>query len=358
MYQFTTTNIINSATDSNGTTAKYAGSTAALKVARVGTFLTDKIVSIYKRPYQAGVKEVAQATVPTITAGLVARVAIDVRLAEQTNSEYASTHLYFSKPVYVEVIATGTAATDATNLKNELNKLKDRYGFSYVTATTSSADLIITATDVNQRIKSIKIYKESGTTGNSIIEPSYEDVTSTTFSVTTAGKSGFGTDAWMAQKIVIPTLERARTFGISQDERPIIGGNYSQYTLRYSIDKDGTDGIVGGGKSITTHVFYVLSTLVSAFETELGKLSISVPNLLSVAGATTTTLSTGDDDTVQLVVKGAVGAVTYASDQPTRATVDANGLVTTEDVTATGAVVITVTDSVGNTATISITVEA
>ena len=46
MYQFTTTNIINSNLDSNGTTTKFAGSTTALTVTRVGKFLKASIVSV------------------------------------------------------------------------------------------------------------------------------------------------------------------------------------------------------------------------------------------------------------------------------------------------------------------------
>lgn len=289
MYQFTTTNIINSALDSNGTLAKFVGSAPALNVARVGTFVPSKIVGVYKRPYQASVLEVAEVTIPTITAGLVARVEIDVRLSQQTNSEYASTHLYFSKPITVEVIATATAATDATALKNEINKLRDRFGIAYVTATTDDDDLIITATDPNQRINSIKILKEDGSTNNSIIEPKYIDVSAGTFAVTTAGVTGFGTDAWMAQHIQIPTLENTRYFGIGKDERPVIGGNYTQYTLRYIIDKEGDDGITSGLKSVTTHVFYVLSSLVAAFEVALANAGISPDTIGKTVSALTVT---------------------------------------------------------------------
>ena len=42
MYQFTTTTIINSSLDSNGTTARYTGSAAGLTVTRVGTFKKSK----------------------------------------------------------------------------------------------------------------------------------------------------------------------------------------------------------------------------------------------------------------------------------------------------------------------------
>jgi hypothetical protein len=361
MYQFTTTTILNSNLDSNGTTTKFVGSATGLNVTRVGSFKKANIVSIYKRPYQEGVKEIAVITVPTITAGLVARLEIDVRLSQQTNSEYANTALYFKKPVTVEVIATGTAATDAAALIAAVNGLKDRYGFSYVTASTGGGAVItITATDNNQRIFSIKVLKEVALTlnSNSIIQPEYEDVSSTTFSVTTAGKVGFGDDEYMIRSIMLPTYENSRYFGTNKEERPVIGGNYSQYTLRYSITKDGSDGIVGGGTSITTHVFYVKSDLVSAFETAISNVGLTVPATFQIAvGTTGLTIDVSDGDTDQITWSGGVGVVTFSSDKPTKASVDAStGLVTA--LAAEAAVVITATDAVGNTDTLTYAVTA
>ncbi|MDA3855337.1 MAG: hypothetical protein PF569_03700 [Candidatus Woesearchaeota archaeon] len=299
MYQFTTTTIINSALDSNGTSDKFSGANSVFNVARTGSFKKDNILFTSKNPYKAGVKEIAEVTIPTITAGLVARIEIDVQLSQQTGSDYASAYLNFHRPLYIEVLATGTAATDATALKNEINKIRDRYGFSYVTATTSGADLIITATDPYQRIKSIKIFKEAGYTDNSIIEPAYEDVSASTFSVTTDGVSGFGTDDWMTRNIMIQTAENVRHFGLHKDERPVIGGNYTQYTLEYSIEKDGSTGIVAGHKSITTHVFYVLSSLVTSFEAALINASIEIDTVgTAVSAVTVTSSDLGVSDTV------------------------------------------------------------
>lgn len=358
MYQFTTTTIINSSKDSNGTTDKYTGTSTALNVTRVGKFLKDNIVSIYKRPYAAGVKEIAQVTIPTVTSGKVIRVTADIRLSQSTNSEYANYKLYFAKPVEVEVIATGTAATDATAIKNQFNELLGRFGFAYVTATTNSANLILTATDNYQRINSIKVEKELASY-NSVIQPEYEDITAGTFSVTTAGKVGFGDDAYMIGSIMFPTYENTRHFGTNKEERPILGGNYTQYTLRYKVAKT-DDGIVAPGDSITTHVFYVKSDLVSGFESAIASVGLTVPaTMQAVYTATDGILSTGADETDQIVVTGAIGAVTYSTTDSTKIAVGAStGLVTTAGKTATGAAVVTVTDAVGATDTVTYDIQA
>lgn len=271
MFQFTTTNIINSNLDSNGVTAKFAGSTTAFTVARVGRFLKSNIVSVHKRAYYAGVKEVASLTVPVITAGLVARLVVDVRLEQQTYSDYANTYLWFEKPIYVEVKATGVAATDAAALVAEVNKIKNRFGISDITASVAGAVITLTATNNNQRFYDAKILKEApAALENSIIEPVFVDVTAGTFAVDTAGKIGFGDNEWMSRRIFLQTLDHARPFGGQQDERPVLGGNYSEYVLRYSITKDHEDGIwMSNNVSTVTHIFYVKSDLVTAFETAL-----------------------------------------------------------------------------------------
>lgn len=274
MYQFTTTTIINSNLDSNGTTPKYSGTTEAFVVTRVNRFKTENIKGIYKRPYKAGKKEIAEVTIPTIAAGLVVRVTIDVRLSQNTNSEYANSFLYFKKPVVVEIISTGVPATDALLLKKQIDDFRNRYGFTYVTADVDSAKLIIKATDHYQRFFSIIVEKEVPSP-LSPINPEYADVTGGTFVVTSKGEVGFGDEDHMIRSIMIPTLENTRHLGINSEERPVLGGNYSQYTIRYVIDKD-HDGISAGAKSITNHVFYVKSDLVTGFEAAINDTALTL----------------------------------------------------------------------------------
>lgn len=309
MYQFVTTNIINSALDSNGSLAKYAGAATYFQVQRVGKFLTDNIVSIYKRPYTAGVKEVAKVQIPTIASGLVGRLTIDLRLSEQTDSEYANAYLYFKKPITVEIIASGTAATDAAAFVTQINKLKTVYGQSYVYAEVITTDYVqITCVNFNQRVKSMIVEKEKAST-NSIIQPEYENVSGSTFSVTTAGALGFGDDDFMVRHIKIPTLDNTRYFGLDKDGRPVLGGNYTQYTLKYKVEKGMSDGIRAEGYSITTHVFYVLSSLVSAFEAEI----IKTGKVIDTIGVTVTDL-TISSSTCDLSDYGSTGLTyTYTS---------------------------------------------
>ena len=69
----------------------------------------------------------------------------------------------------------------------------------------------------------------------------------------------------------MPTLDNLSFFAQNQEERPVPGALYNQYTLYYSKDRGvlGSDAVGDLVTSSTTHVFYVISTAAAAFETAL-----------------------------------------------------------------------------------------
>jgi hypothetical protein len=347
MYQFTTTNVINSSKDSSGID-KFKGDALWFDVRRVNKYLTANITQITKQAYSAPVLEVATITTPTLTAGKAIRLEVKIGLSQNTNSEYASSYLDFEKPVVVEVLATGTAATDASALTAAFNRLKNRFGYNYATATVSGATITFTAKDEYQRFDSIIISEETVAT-NSIYLIDY--VTKATGTVTTAGKVGFGTDAWMIRAVRIPTYANTRQWGEGEDERPVIGGKYSEFVIHYSIDKPEDDGIVSGHKSVTTGVFWVKSDLVSDFETELAKTGLPIGIAVTADKA-----ALANDETTTVRATGNVGAVVWTVQSGTSATVDSSSGVVTAHSTNTGDTVIRGTDALGNYADVTITV--
>lgn len=367
MYQFTTTNVINSLNvkdyegndllDSAGVAIPaFTGSAAGLSFPKIGFFKKANIVSIYKRPYAAAVKEVAHITIPTIASGLIARLEVVIKLEQSTMSEYTNYSLDFLKPIVVEVIATNSSTADCTALVAQLNALKDRFGSKYFTAVANGSDVEITVKSAEQHIKSMTISKcdpATWLTGNSIIQPIYTDVTNGSFHVATPGSIGFGDDNWMLRRIMLQTLDNVRPFGISKNERPVLGGNYSEYVLRYSLDKDGTDGTVSGSKSVTTHVFYVISTQVTAFEQEITDAGLTVPALIAYTVGDNTLANSA---TTTSTVTGNVGPVTYSVTSGTSATIHSSTGVVTAHASIDGDTVVRATDSVGNYAEVTITV--
>lgn len=79
---------------------------------------------------------------------------------------------------------------------------------------------------------------------------------------------GFGTYDFVLRNLRVPTYEALRFFAIYQDKRPIVGDQYTQYTI-YTEGKRNAfgDQILGEDASfLTKHIYYVDTTKVSNFE--------------------------------------------------------------------------------------------
>lgn len=358
MYQFTTTTVINSvnAKDNKGVDLVdgagsaipiVAGSATKLDIAKVGSFNKANITGIYKSPYQAGVLEQATVTVLQTAAGKVLKLVVDINLSGATSSDYVSSTVEFDKKVFAEIVATNNAANDAASLVAVLNSYKNRFGLSYLTATNSGATITLTARDFYQRFVSVKLY-DSAVSSNGL---DVVDTLSATGTVSRAGVTGFGDDTWMIQSVVVPTTANTSFCGTLKNERPEMGGNYTQYVIHYSIDNPADlKGIFAGAKSNTTHVLWVKASLVAGVETELDKLGISYG--ADITG--TNTVAVGA--TTQLAFAG-VGEITWTEEEGKTgvATLSDSGVVTG---VGAGKIDITATDSVGNTAVIEVTVTA
>lgn len=89
----------------------------------------------------------------------------------------------------------------------------------------------------------------------------------------------FGTYNWITRNLRLPTDYNTSAFGLIQDERPIPGALYNQYTLHYCVDR----GVMGDAavgelvKSKTVHVFYVKQDLASDFEAAVPGDEVLVP---------------------------------------------------------------------------------
>ena len=364
MYQFTTNTVINSqyALDYNGNQLKdssgsaielVSGSGAGLRVAKTGFFKKENIESIYKRP---GVEAaLAQYTVQlsgALTSGAQHRLTIELGMVPGAHSDFVNASLDFKKDIIVEVLGANNVNTDAAALNTALQSLKNNYGHSYITSSVVTNTLTLTVNEPELYFKSITLAKVEADT-NSITQYKLTPIT-TVNTPTVVGTPGFGNYTWMTRNVTLQSLDNVSPFGISKNERPVIGGLYTQYVLRYRVPKV-NDGIVGNGYSITTHVFWVLSSEVSRFDADLASVGATISTFIATAsdGAGKTAqapkyLDTTLNQTDQIVWTGAIGPVTFASDQVTRATVGTTGIVTTNSVSATGDVVITATDAVGN----------
>lgn len=310
MFQFTTTNVINSNVDL--TTGKPLWSVqdktstkpASLNVKRVNNFKSDSVVAIYKA--EASEPENAKVTIDlgtnvSATAGDVLRLSIYVGLSQASqDSRYSNDMIYKGKPFSVDFVWQDTAANSAKKLVETIKKYSLLvYGEKLLTASNNGAYVTIEATNEYQRFKRVDLEKFEKTpdeypySGKYTVIKSLSNLASKTsdqLNGTTegffAGKEGFGTYSFLLHNLRLPTSVRTRAFGINQDETPIVGAKYNQYTIHYCANRGvlGLNAVGDTVKSVTTHVFYVKSDLASTFEAALAKIG----TVLTVAPGTKT----------------------------------------------------------------------
>lgn len=83
---------------------------------------------------------------------------------------------------------------------------------------------------------------------------------------------------WITHNLRLPTLANSYFWSVNKSEMPVVGGNYTQFTIRMKANRDGIAGQVVGQRttSITTHVLYILdqgtnvADVTSAFATVTG----------------------------------------------------------------------------------------
>lgn len=285
MFQFTTTNVINSDKDLTTGKALYEVKNDTLVVKRVANFKKENIAAIYKAvavdPENA--KVTIDLTGVSATAGDVLRLSIYVGLSQASqDSRYSNDMIYKGKPFSVDFVWQDTAANSAKKLVETIKKYSLLvYGEKLLTASNSGTFITIEATNEYQRFKRVDLEKFEKTpdeypySGKYTVIKSLSDLaskTSTQLNGTTegffAGKEGFGTYSFLLHNLRLPTSARTRAFGINQDETPIVGAKYNQYTIHYCANRGilGLNAVGDTVKSVTTHVFYVKSDLAGAFE--------------------------------------------------------------------------------------------
>lgn len=316
MFQFTTTNVINSNKDlTTGKelwkTSDAAGSKpACLSIKRVGNFKSSNVLAIYKAT--AFDPELAKVTMNLAdvsgTEGDLFRLHIYVGLSQASqNSRYANDLQWKGKPFSVDFVWADSAANTATKLVKTINKYEMMvYGSKLLNVTSNSSYITVEATDEYQRFRFVNIEKLDRAAyhgmGEYQVVKSLDDIDpkTTNAQVTNSaegyfvGKEGFGTYSFLLHNLRIPTHDRTRYLALNQDETPIIGAKYNQYTIYYCTNRGvlGTNAVGDIVKSRTTHVFYVKSDLASAFETALQKIGTIVP----VTGPGTADPGTVQDD--------------------------------------------------------------
>lgn len=297
MFQFTTTTVINSAKDyTNPSVDLFKGDSKYFDVKRVNRFKVKNIRSVYKQDpvAQSNAKAtIDMAKVKTVLTTSKAtkgtfRVEIYVRLAQSNNNPlYSNTWVVKGRPWTFEFSATSTE--EAGDIVDKVIKMITKFKLftmdtEQLKATKEGTKLVLTAQDPYQIFSKVELqYFDPNigtTTGCCTPRGEYAPVENygvTDVASITPGNEGFGTFEWIMRNLRLPTAEQTRWNALYQDDRPMVGATYTQYTLEYCENR----GILGGDavgeetKSVTTHVFFVNQNVKTQFEAALSAAGIT-----------------------------------------------------------------------------------
>ena len=270
MFKYTNTIVLNSLKDVTTGLDKIVKGSDNIEVRRVNKFLKSNVSAMYKRAASDPVIGKAEFTITNPDAGIY-RLKLYIRLSGSQNSYYSNDFVFKGKPFVYEfkITSNSTTATDvAKEIKRVIDKIQAFYGDKYIKTEVAGDKLIIHGVDEYQLFTEAKIQKLNTAANNPLTNEVFEDVIEGTI---TKSVEGFGTYTHILKDLRLPTIEARKFEAVNQEELPVPGAKYNQYIIEYKVDR----GLFGGAAvgqqvtSKTTHVFYVLDSLATEFETAL-----------------------------------------------------------------------------------------
>lgn len=273
MFNFTTTHVVNSNFDFSTNKALWSlgkdkDENVCLHIKGVNNFKAPNVIKIYKAPYtepKMAKVEIDLNNATGLKKGDTLRLSIYIRLTQADQSSYYANDTQFKgRPFTVEIPWLGNAAD---TLKNAVKVIR-KYGLlvfekELIKASINGTKLVLTAVTEFQRFHIVKLekYVESENPFADVWEE-IEGVTK----IVEKGQEGFGTYGWVLRNIKLPTNANTQAFAPKQDEMPVPGAHYTQFTIHYCVNRGplGLNAVGDTVKSVTTSVFYVNDALLTA----------------------------------------------------------------------------------------------
>ena len=256
-----------------------------LKIKRGLEFKKSNIQAIYHRGYREAVKPEYKVALDTVAATPgIYRISLYVTLSGSQDERYANTRVLKGKPIFVEFEVTAkenTAALVADKVvaitKKYLQMVYEDKIINIVKDSTTG--IIIKGISGEQRFSKVALEKWENNDWT-VLDESINGVAGTKITVTAIGDNGFGTYRNIIKDLRLPTAANTQWTHIAQDEIPVVGGVYDQYTIVYCVHRGvlGSDAVGDDVTSITEHVFYVKSDVIPDWKAALAsaKLNTSV----------------------------------------------------------------------------------
>ena len=302
MFQFTTTNVLNSLKDlTTGkdliTTVDASGKEEVM-IKRIGNFKKANVESIH---HTAG-SEAELAAVCMDLTNVVAkdkkyRLNMYIGLTQgSADSRYANDLYHKGKAFSIDFDGLATAAETVAKLADVLKKYDILvYGDKQLNVYSSGALLALEAVNEYQRFVRVNIEELNASAysgmGDYKVIKSLDDLKKNMASHDAVikdgvpvkeglfvGKEGFGTYSYLLHNLRLPTAARFGAFAWNKEESPVPGVIYDEYVIRYCVNRGelGLNAVGDTVKSVTTHVIYVPSALSATVNTALSKVGTVV----------------------------------------------------------------------------------
>ena len=280
MFDFQKEVIINSNLLDDGVNPRFMvmnGPVKLFRVLRCADYRKEGLVEgvIYKTPAEKG--QVASAAFNLPTKEGTYRVVIGITLIGKYLADYAMPWSNFGKAVLAEFEVSAEDLEKTKELQEKMIKaiemaIPENYRYVRVSA-EGLGKVLVSCTDSHQVITVAELQEQRGIScPDSCTEKQYVTVDKAV--EVTKNKMEIGTAAWLQENLRFPSYPNIRYAALNEEEYPVNGGLYTQFSFLYCMPRKGLhgQGTVGQAlKSVTTHTFYVLSSLVDKFEEDLKK---------------------------------------------------------------------------------------
>lgn len=280
MNQFTTETIINSFyLDAAGTKPMFEVVGNKFIARKLFAFNVNDIKAIYKAGFKAEENEKVKITIPAGGSDTYVfdgntvnvtdyRLHIKMKTVDANISEFQNSLTRNNKEYNFEVKAD-TAANMSDALKKAIEMQNRESKNKKFDVVDNGGELELTAIDGFTRFEKVEFQALENNylgynafTVKSFVDTDYPYSTPapTTDCITVKGESGFGTTNWLMRNFRIPTYVNTNWLSLRQDDRPIPGVKYNQYTFHVEADRGELTGMGAVGQKMTsktTHVLYV-----------------------------------------------------------------------------------------------------
>lgn len=195
-----------------------------------------------------------------------------IKMPNRFYGEYAHpNYMGFFKPVMIGFEVSPDLAADGTKLAkviaNDLNLvIPANNKFVYVKAEGSK--VILTIPDVYGHFGEYRFERYDPTMCDSCLGEYFSRNVEDKITIVD-GLEPFCTGQWLIENYRFPSYPNVRYAALNEDEYPIAGALYTEYTFTYCANRIGFGGMSGVGQevsAVTKHVLFVENSLVDDFE--------------------------------------------------------------------------------------------